>query len=128
MVTVTSGSFSSYQSLNLCGAGCTEHEVPVICFVRLYLCLCHAPVYLWGSLRSILRCFGCSHLWCQPRSALRGQWEKCWSLPCQYTLFVLLLLPHRRSGKRRNNNCSLLFCSGMDNWGLKLCSGSRFSH
>lgn len=82
MVTVTSGSLNSYRSLNLCGAGCTEHRVPVICFVRLYLCLSHAPVYLWGSLMSILRCFGCSHPWCQARSALRRSAGHCHACAC----------------------------------------------
>lgn len=66
VIAVTFGSFCLYQSLNLCGAGCT-----VVCFVRLYLCLSHAPVYLWGSLMPILRCFGPLHPWCQPRSVPR---------------------------------------------------------
>lgn len=58
----------------------------------------------------------------------KEKWEKYWSLPCLCTLFVLLLIPHRKSGKRRNKNCCLLFCPGMDDWGLKLCSESKVSH
>lgn len=128
VVTVAFGSFSSYQSLNLCGAGCTEHVVPVVCFVKLSLCLSHAPVCFWGSLLSILRCCGPLYLWCQPRSVPRRSGRSTGH--CHACARCLFSSSSPTGGVGRGTIKIAPYCSvpGMDNWGLKLCSGTKFSH
>lgn len=124
VVTVTLGSFSSYQSLNLCGAGCTKHVVPV-CFVRLCVCLSRAPVYLWGSLMSIWRCFGPLCHWCQPRSVSRRSTGHCHA--CAHCLFSSSS-PSGGVGRGRIKIAAYCSAPRMDTWGLKLCSATKFSH
>lgn len=96
---------------------------------RLYLCLPNVPLCLRGFLTSILRCFGPLFLWCPPQTGPgRGGRSTGCCHACAHCCLFSSSSPTGGVGKGGIKIASYCSACGMDSDGLKLYSGTKFSH